>query len=139
MVAAAEGFVDAVDLLLNKGASVEALGTKKISALHEASANGEVRIVNNLIKHGAEVDAVSEDGVTPLMCAAAWGCIDVTESLLRNGANKFLTDHLGFTASDIAREKGEDSTAEFIDAYVLSEPKGATVEIVANDEQKWSE
>ena len=124
MVAAAEGFSDAVDMLITKGASVKALGTKKISALHEASANGATEVVDHLIKSGAEVDAVSEDGVTPLMCAAAWGCRDVAELLLNNGADKFLTDHLGVTAADIAREKGEDKTAEFIDGYKSLPLKG---------------
>lgn len=118
MVAAAEGILAAVEALVKNGASVDATGLGRMTALHEASSNGEAAVARYLLSHGAEVDVETIDGVTPLMCAAAWGSIEVAKLLLEHGATPTKTDHTGATAVDVAREKGEGSTADFINSYI---------------------
>ena len=102
---------------MRKGALLQASGFKQLTALHEASAHGEVEIAKYLISLGAVIDAVSDDGVTPLMCAAAAGNTGAVELLLRSGADWRKKESKGATASDIAREKDEDSTADLIDSW----------------------
>jgi ankyrin repeat protein len=117
MVAAAAGLVDLMQVLVKSGASVGATGQAKMTALHEASANGQVAAAKYLLSLGAEVDAETKDGGTPLMCAAAWGFIESAKLLLDKCADPAKTDNRGATAVDVAREKGEDDAADFIEAY----------------------
>jgi uncharacterized protein len=117
MAAAVQDSLEVVEALVRNGASVQAAGIRQMTALHEASANGRTKIANYLLLHGAGIDEVTADGVTPLMCAAAWGNLEVAKLLLESGADWSRTDHAGATASDIAREKGEDNTADLIDAW----------------------
>ncbi|WP_315706620.1 MULTISPECIES: ankyrin repeat domain-containing protein [unclassified Bradyrhizobium] len=117
MVSAAEGLLGVAEMLVRTGASVRATGHRAMTALHEASANGEAAVVTYLLSVGAEPNAETVDGVTPLMCAAAWGNAKVAKLLLDNCADPGKTDRKGATAADIAREKGENDTADLINSY----------------------
>lgn len=117
MAAAQQGLLQVAETLVSCGASVQTAGSRQMTPLHEAAANGEARMVGYLLSQGAEIDAVTADGVTPLMCAAAWGSLDVVQILLKNGADPTKADRTGATASEIAREKGEDHSAELIESY----------------------
>lgn len=119
MQAVANSVFQAVEVLIQNGADVNVRGSYNLTALHEAAANGEIVITQYLLNHGAVVDAETVDGVTPLMCAAAWGYSEIVKLLLQNGADKTKTANRGDTAADAAREKGEDSTADLIDAFPL--------------------
>lgn len=123
MAAASQGLLQAAEVLVRCGASVRASGVREMTALHEAASNGEAAMARYLLCWGAQVDAPTSDGVTALMCAAAWGRIDVLQFLLANGADWTKTDRTGSTASDIAREKGEDTSAELIDLYGAQQAK----------------
>lgn len=123
MVMAGEGRIEAFEILVSMGASVNSTGNRSLTALHEAAANGHPRIASRLLDLGASVDAETIDGVTPLMCSAAWGHVDVARILLANAADCSKTDTTGATAADIAREKGEDLFAEFIESQ---EKRGKT-------------
>ena len=117
MVAAAEGLLAVVEMLVRNGASVNVAGRGEMTALHEACATGEVAVANFLLSIGAEIDAETVDGVTPLMCTAAWGNCDAAMLLLEHRADSRKRERSGATASDIAREKEEASTANLIDSF----------------------
>lgn len=117
MVAVVKGSIQIVESLVQNGARLQARGFKQLTALHEASAHGEVDIAKYLISLGTAIDVVSDDGVTPLMCAAAAGNNEVVELLLKNGADWRKKENKDATASNIAREKCEDSTADLIDFW----------------------
>jgi ankyrin repeat protein len=51
------------------------------------------------------------------MCAAAWGNYEVAKLLLDYGADRTRTDRTGATATDIACEKCEDTTADIIKSF----------------------
>lgn len=116
MAAASEGLREAIETLVSVGASVSAVGTSRITALHEASANGHDRVAFRLLELGAAVDAETDDGVTPFMCAAAWGHVEVAKLLLSHGADRKHKDETGASAADIAEEKGEQAFVEFLDS-----------------------
>lgn len=117
IVAAGRGFLAVVETLVRYGASIHATGQYQVTALHTAAANGEVAVARYLLSLGANIDAETIDGVTPLMCAAAWGYTEVVKLLLENGADWTKMDRTGAHATDIAREKGEDGTADLIDLH----------------------
>lgn len=121
MAAAVKGSILTVEALVNNGASVQMSGHRKLTALHEAAAHGEIEIVRYLVSLGAVIDEVSSDGVTPLMCAAAWGNYEIVKFLLKSGADPEGKDARCATAADIAREKGNDSTADLIDSWPASD------------------
>jgi ankyrin repeat protein len=125
MMAAAVGYLFAVEELVRNGASVNANGIFRMTALHEASANDEPLVVQYLLSHGAEVDAATSDGLTPLMLAASWGNIGVAKLLLENEADFARTDIQGGTAADFACEKCDENLGAqikaLIDSYALKD------------------
>ena len=64
------GFIDAVKLLLDKGADVNAKCQNHETALMSASDKGHLDVVSMLIEKGADINAKSIDGDTALAKAA---------------------------------------------------------------------
>ena len=80
--------VAVVELLLNRGARVEAMAND-LRPLHYATADGlcSVDMVDLLLDRGARIDVATDDGRTPLHRAAWSGCAGEAELLLDRGAN----------------------------------------------------
>jgi len=85
--ASAEGNVEVVQSLLDKGADVNERNAEHESALYVASDEGKLEVVKLLIKYGAEVDLPNKFGFTPLHAASHLGHRDIAELLLDHGAN----------------------------------------------------
>lgn len=66
MWAAVAGRVAAVELLIKRGADVNAAGSDGGTALHAAAFLGHEKTVDALIRGGANVNVVNKDGSTPL-------------------------------------------------------------------------
>jgi ankyrin repeat protein len=84
MSAAEKGRLAVVKLLLVHKAEVNiqtAIGTRQVTALHQAAQNGHDQVVALLLEHGACIEAIS------LIMAAEGGHLKVMEILLKNGAN----------------------------------------------------
>eukprot|EP00005_Dracoamoeba_jomungandri_P003097 CAMPEP_0174260442 /NCGR_PEP_ID=MMETSP0439-20130205/9714_1 /TAXON_ID=0 /ORGANISM="Stereomyxa ramosa, Strain Chinc5" /LENGTH=1427 /DNA_ID=CAMNT_0015344689 /DNA_START=33 /DNA_END=4316 /DNA_ORIENTATION=+ len=96
--AVSRGHYDIVELLLECGAAVNAVGPGKRTALHWAALFGYIEIMELLLEHGADIDAVDEDLTTPLQEAAFNGAIDGLNLLLMAGADPHSKDRLGNTA-----------------------------------------
>ncbi len=64
--AAIAGRAEAVDLLIRRGATVDAQAVDGGTPLHAAAFVGEVAAVSALVEHGADVNAVNRRGATPL-------------------------------------------------------------------------
>ena len=77
---------EAVELLLTKGADVNAATDLGVTALWAASQNGSVPIVRALLNAGADPNAALLAGETPMMVAARSGYPKVVELLLDAGA-----------------------------------------------------
>ena len=54
------GYVDYVNVLIQNGAGVNAVGKDKYSPLHRAAQNGQADVVKVLIQSGADVNAVGK-------------------------------------------------------------------------------
>ena len=95
IIAARDGKLDFVKVLLRYEANIEARGTIKIdgkffygcTALWVAASNGHLAVVRFLIEQNAEVDAGTSINSTPLRTAVFSGHLDIVRCLVENGAD----------------------------------------------------
>jgi ankyrin repeat protein len=108
MIAASMGNTAVLQILLSRGASIQARESNvpEQTALHAASEAGRPAAVKFLLRHGAIVNVTDKWGVTPLMLAAEGGQENVVDILLENGAAVNVTDDEGNTALLLASAAG---------------------------------
>ncbi|KAJ3004488.1 UNVERIFIED_CONTAM: hypothetical protein HDU68_005052, partial [Siphonaria sp. JEL0065] len=104
--AAQNGHVDAAQLLLDKGASVNAECNTKRTPLHYAALNGHVDAARLLLDKGANVNAQDIFKQTPYQLASENEHAGVKEHLLANGAN---LEHVNKRAAMFGANLGDDS------------------------------
>ncbi|MEE8154257.1 MAG: ankyrin repeat domain-containing protein [Phycisphaerales bacterium] len=115
MLACGEGQVEAVELLIERGADVLARNSGGATALHfSIYSDSDSTLV--LLKGGADVDIQSVNGLTPLMQAAAYGRLSQVEVLLGAGADLLLTDDQGQSALDWARQMRRHRAVELLES-----------------------
>lgn len=95
-----------VSLLLDLGAdpNTSDSGDHHNTPLHEAIRGGDYFIVDVLLKKGASVNSQNAALSTPLHYAVTMLRGDMIDMLLVYGADKMLTDSLGRTSADLARQ-----------------------------------
>lgn len=86
-VAAASGHVNIVNLLLKKGAGINARGPSGVTALQLASLHGHPATVKLLLHKGAQIDQSSEAHGTAVCAAVSTSRTEVVDILLKKGAN----------------------------------------------------
>jgi ankyrin repeat protein len=117
-VAAREGQAEAVSLLIDAGAEVNALDdhpadeyfrqyTNGWTPLHFAAMGGKSATAAILLNHGAKINAVDQRGKHTALHLAAWvGNADLVTLLLARKADRDAKDEMNRTPLDLAREKG---------------------------------
>ena len=106
--------LDTIDLLLEKGALINAQDNNGWTALMWAIDQNEQKIAESLIKKEANVNLANKTGETPLMKAASKGLVDLIELLLTNKAIINAVDHKGKTALMYAAEKGKPDAVSLL-------------------------
>lgn len=101
--AAKEGFAKIVEMLLLRGARVNATNRGDDMPLHLAAAHGHRDIVLMLLRQRADISPINEHGNTPLHYACFWGYGDIAEDLVHFGATVAIANKYGDTALDLAR------------------------------------
>jgi hypothetical protein len=97
-LAAAEGNNDAVQLLLESGAEVDAVATDSgCTSLHYAASLGHVELCESLVRYGADPDAQTARQGTPLHLAVSRGHPEVVALLLKYRARLDIRDKNGMT------------------------------------------
>ena len=89
---AIKGQTDIADLLIAKGANVDARDKSGATPLHQAALKGNLAFATLLLQHGADVNARDGDGATPLHNAALSGRREVAVLLLDKGADREARD-----------------------------------------------
>jgi ankyrin repeat protein len=102
----ANGRIDVVRRLLDRGADVNARNELLQTPLDVASRHGELAIAKTLIEYGADVNSRDFVGWTPLHTAARNRHVDIVELLLYKGADIHATEREGYTALHIASANG---------------------------------
>lgn len=107
-IAAHFGNEAAVRLLLQHHAdpNIPSQNGYRVFPLHAALSANDTAITKLLIEAGAEVNAIQHGGITPLHLAAQHGNIDIIIILLEHGVDIGMRSDQGFTAADIAFDKG---------------------------------
>ena len=75
------GNAEAVLVLVEVGARLDAVDSRGRTALHWAAESGNLRLVASLVDAGAVLDARDEDGCTPLQLAESNGNVAVIDVL----------------------------------------------------------
>jgi len=118
--AARHGQAEAARLLLQAGASVEAVDRDGASALLLACEAGHLEIVRLLLEASAAVDQADEDGTTPLHMACEEGNLEVTRLLLEVGAEVNQAADDGATPLYLACDFGHLEVAKLLSSYGAS-------------------
>jgi ankyrin repeat protein len=105
---------DIVDLLLERGANVDATDGNRKTALHHAAERGFKTIVETLLAHKATVDVRTKYGWTPLRFAADKGFKSVAELLVAQGANVNARDDNGYSPLHAAVYSGNKAIVEWL-------------------------
>lgn len=115
-VAAISGVMQVADLLIRKGAVVDAPCEGGLTALYFAIQNNNANLVGLLLSRGASLSHRDDFGRTPLH----WACavpslrldgqarLRMVQMLLSKGADREAQDHQGKTAMQLAVEAGHD-------------------------------
>ena len=91
--AAERGYASVVNLLIAKGASVNARGRYGYTPLHMAAVNGQKEVVQCLLDNGAEANNRADEGRTPLFGAVQGGHVQVCELLLAGSSGRDYADY----------------------------------------------
>lgn len=86
-MAAKQGDVEIVKLLMDHGALVNLKVMGTLTPLFSAASSGHVHIVKLLLEHGASVDDEIWLGETPLFAASSKGHVSTVQLLIENGAS----------------------------------------------------
>ena len=135
IIAAHNGHLNSVKILLKYGAEIETRGTLKIdnhvvegcTPLWAAAVTGYLDVVKLLIEQNAEVDGRVSTGGTPLRAAAYDGYLDVVRCLVESGADVNARNSYERTPLDLACYHGHLSVV----TYLIN--KGAIMDLQCND------
>ncbi|XP_063236158.1 putative ankyrin repeat protein RF_0381 [Bacillus rossius redtenbacheri] len=111
---ASSGDVKAAELLLSRGALVDARADWGVTPLLRAAASHQPGMVSWLLAHGADVHATDSNGWTSLHFAARWGSLDSVRVLVANKADKEAVNTKGLTAYFEALDAGHKAVSDFL-------------------------
>lgn len=86
-IACARGHKNTVNVLIQKGASINAWDKDGKTPLYRSCENGRVKMVQLLLNKGANVNLCDKDGFSPLYAACQEGYHDIVKLLLDNKAD----------------------------------------------------
>jgi ankyrin repeat protein/S1-C subfamily serine protease len=123
-VAAEEGALDVIGVLLASGAEVNAADEGGRTPLHAAAKNDHQDVARALMAGGADIEAVGQMAFgfgsgkkTPLQVAAIHDAPQVAHLLLEHGADVNAVDHADRTPLHFAAEAGSIETAKRLLAH----------------------
>ena len=124
MVATQNRQIEAVELLLERGAAVCSQNDMGRSALMMAAEKGDTELAQLLVAEGAAVDQVDAIGETALMKAAYLGRVEIAQVLIAAHAAVDKGDPYGHTALTRASSFGQADMVQMLVA------RGAVVDLV---------
>ncbi|XP_052795305.1 protein fem-1 homolog C-like [Mya arenaria] len=123
--AAAAGYLNIVQFLVKKTASVNKTTLTNSTPLRAASFDGHLDIVKFLVQHGANIEIANRHGHTCLMIACYKGHYDIAKYLLEKGADVNRKSVKGNTALHDCAESGSLAIMKLLLGYNASIEKDA--------------
>jgi ankyrin repeat protein len=115
--AASVGYDRIVQILLKRGASVNARDNGGSTPLHMACMNRHLAVVEMLLEKGSAVNGRDTEGQTPLIIASANGSMPLVDLLMKHGAKLSMLDSSGYSALHSACANGHlELTRKFLDS-----------------------
>lgn len=108
------GYLDIVQICLEKGAKVRARRGNLAHPLHIAAINGHIEIAQCLIQNNAKIEARNLNHETPLHRAAAYNRTRMVEFLLNKGADIECCDKDNYTPLLMAASSGHTAVVELL-------------------------
>jgi len=105
-VAAYIGSVDIINLLLDKGMSVNLTNREDYTPLHVSAQFGHLEATNALVERGAAINNTNKYGKTPVMEAAVSGKLETFRYLTEIGADINIRDAKNNTALHLVAHSG---------------------------------
>lgn len=122
-IAAKNGNVDGMAVLLSHGVGVNIQNEEGWTALKVAAAYGRMQMVLFLMANGADLDIQDQKGWTPLMSAVNEGNFNCAQFLIDHGADVLKKDKEGKDAYSIAMQKGYGYLGDLIKSAVRKQMK----------------
>ncbi|KAG5441452.1 Transient receptor putative cation channel sub A member 1, partial [Clonorchis sinensis] len=114
-IAAKNGHLEIVKLLVENGAKVSSKNEKERTPFHNAAKHGRLRIARHLLEHAPSlVSERDEDGSSAIHLAAASGHVALLELLLGAGAAVDCRNCMQWTPLDCAAASGHRGCVEFL-------------------------
>jgi ankyrin repeat protein len=123
MAASGRGHAEIVEMLVNRGARVNAQDKKGKTPLMAACSRGYKDAARALLCNGANVDHASAKGNTALMKAAYYGHADVVQLLLDAGADPQLKNKSSMSALILAALGGWHDVVRILEALESEEDR----------------
>jgi hypothetical protein len=102
LCASINGNTEAIRVLLDHGADINASDNEGCTALHFAAESGNHEAIRELLGLGADITASDIEGWTALHCAAHCGNHEAVKLLVEKGADTFAISHNADTPLDVS-------------------------------------
>jgi ankyrin repeat protein len=103
-----------VKLLLEKGASVDAVDTFRDTPLFGATQTAQFSAIELLLQHGANLNHQDKWGETPLWWAVNLANVKLVSLYLEKGADPTISDHEGISPRAVAKRYGHKKASRDI-------------------------
>ncbi len=128
--ASAEGHINQIRWLINKGADINAWTYDHVTALHFAAGNDNKEAVRVLLEYEPDLNVLSSYSESPLHIAVKRNNSEIAEMLVRAGADINIKDRFGATPLHYASAYGYFSIVDMLLYYEasiwLSDNEGTT-------------
>lgn len=126
IAAVSQSKLDAVKLLVKRGADVNLVDRAGWSPLHFAVYfSTDTAVIDALIAGGAKLNAQNDRGITPLYFASITGHELQVKRLIAAGADRNLASKSGYTPLRVAQIKGLQGTAALLSPAVQKDKPSA--------------
>jgi ankyrin repeat protein len=117
MLAARDGHVGVVRVLLEGGADVQWVNKNMYTALHRAAWKGHLEVCRLLLDWGAKINALERHwNQTALHWAAYFGHLSVVQLLVERGVDFRFKNSNSFNSAELARQTGNINVADWLDS-----------------------
>jgi ankyrin repeat protein len=118
--AAKNGDLEAVKILLDRGADPNLQDKRGWTSLALASQNGRLTVVKELLNRKADPDIQNRNGDTALMLAIDSNNLEVAEELLNRGADPYLQNNRDQSAIDFAQRLRDPKILHLLTRFTIS-------------------